>query len=202
MEANVQFIGGNGATGHDLDNVLRAKPALVCDLDGTLRYNPDGEFIHEPDDIEFYDGVIEALWAYREDGFLIFVVTNQGGVAHGHLTPQDFDRQMTRMQEMAKEIDSRGLPFHMTQRCFFMADGTRKRWAFRSLRRKPSYGALAVLENQARMNNVIVDWDASYVIGDREEDRHMAKRADITFVWAGTWRRQIYEQLIGGDGDE
>ncbi|MCS3666416.1 histidinol phosphatase-like enzyme [Salinibacter ruber] len=69
--------------GQDLSNAAFAKPAVVCDLDGTIRFNLEEEYINGPDDIALYRGVIEALWRYRNKGYLVFGVTNQGGVAHG-----------------------------------------------------------------------------------------------------------------------
>lgn len=213
QDPTVDTLSRNGHTPQDLDNVWTAKPALICDLDGTLRYNKNDppesgprSFINDAGDIAFYDHVIEALWRYREDGFLIAIVTNQGGMAHGHMGMPDWHRQQGRMQELATEIDDRGMPTHMTLPAFCMEEGSEDLYSYASLRRKPAYGNLAILENQARMNNARIKWGSSYVIGDRTEDKEMATAArealavdGPTFLWASDWREQIKNEFAGGD---
>jgi len=194
-----QRLSTNGHSEKDLSNTVWLKPAIVCDLDGTVRHNPDGEYINGPDDIAFYDGVLEALWRYRGKGYLIFGVTNQGGVAHGHKTPADFDREMDRMQALATQEHERGWPFHSVKACFFMASGDHDVYGHRSLLRKPRYGALAVLEHEARSQTrqqFIIDWDESYMIGDREEDLACAQAAGVSFMHADDWHAQIQEQIL------
>lgn len=185
-----------------------AKPVLACDLDGTLRYNkndPDG-FINEPSEIAFFDGVIEAVWAYRDRGWLPVIVSNQAGVAHGHMTKKDLDRQMHKMQHLASKRTShdRGWPFLDTRFAMYddRAEGeAAQMYGYRSLNRKPGYGMLANIETRAKANGVVPKWDESVVVGDREEDRKMADRAGLSFWWADQWREQVREEY-GADGGQ
>lgn len=184
-------VGRNG----DLKESVFAKPAFIADLDGTIRRSSSGEFINSPEDIALYDGVIEGLWRYRLDGFLIFGVTNQGGVAYGHKTPDDHQAEMRRMEQLAAQQCARGWPFHQVKACFYMEGGSVEEFAFRSLCRKPYYGQLAVLEDEARANGYIIDWEQSIMVGDRDEDRQCAEAAGVEFHDAETWRRAIRETL-------
>lgn len=202
-------ISPNGHGQKDLRTTWMAKPALVCDLDGTLRYNKDDPegFINSAEEIALYDHVIEALWGYRRDGYIIAIVTNQGGFAYGHLDQATWDRQNGRMHELAEERHEDGWPVHMTLPAKCMAGGSKALYAYASLRRKPSSGMLAVLEHQAELNNVRIKWDESYFIGDRPEDEEVVRHAnrnlegaEITFVTAADWRHQL--ALKYGDGDE
>ena len=174
-----------------------AKPVLAFDLDGTLRYSTaeDSPFIHEPEDIAFYPHVFEAVWDYRDEGWLPVIVTNQGGVAHGHLTPQDFDRQMNRMQAIAQERHPRGWPFLDVRAAFCHEKGDHPQFGVRSLHRKPQIGMLALVEDRARANNVVPKWGESVLVGDMESDEELAERAGITFWPADEWRSAVNERF-------
>lgn len=191
--------------GHHGHQQVLAKPVLACDLDGTLRYNKNDpeDCINEPEEIAFYDGVLEAVWAYRDNGWLPVIVSNQGGVAHGYMEKKDLDRQMNRMQELALEQTphNRGWPFLDTRFCMYMASGDHPMYGYRSLNRKPKYGMLALVENRAKVNGVVPMWDDSVMIGDREEDRDMAEAAGLSFWPADQWRAETKE-AYGGDSDE
>jgi D-glycero-D-manno-heptose 1,7-bisphosphate phosphatase len=125
----------------------------------------------------------EILEVYRAlyQGWLIFGVSNQGGVAHNIKTPQ---------QEM-EEIDTtlalfQRNPFHIVKTCWYH-NGPKARhpiFKHRSLFRKPDIGMLAMCEFEAFNAGLIVDWDLSVFVGDRPEDEECAKRAGIDFEWA------------------
>jgi len=190
-----------------------AKPFLVCDLDGTLRYpkgdpnpeDPEG-FINEPDEIAFYEGVIDTVWGYRDDGWAPVIVSNQAGVAHGHMEKKDLDRQYNRMQELAREQSThgRGWPFLDCRFCMYDDRADHPMYGYRSLNRKPRYGALAGIENRAKTNGVVPMWDQSVMIGDRPEDEQMAEAAGLDFWPAQEWRAAIKEERpeLGGGDDE
>lgn len=209
--SNIILPGLNGQSPEPMDAgqqgtiQFQAKPVLACDLDGTLRYNKDdpGGFINEADEIAFYDGVIEALWLYRDEGWLPVVVSNQGGVAFGHMGKKDLDKQMNKMQELARKADphGRGWPFLDARMCMYHGKSDDRMYGLRSLNRKPRYGMLAGIENRAKANGVIPMWDDSVVIGDREEDEQMAEAAGLAFWQAEPWRERVQEQLLDEDGN-
>ncbi len=157
----------------------KVKPALCLDLDGTIRYSKKGDFINTPDDIALFDDVEEKVWSYRNAGYLIFGVSNQGGVAYGHKLPADVDAEIARTVGLFKRS-----PFHIIKSCLHHPQGICEPFNHRSLLRKPYLGMLAVCEMEAWEAGYIVDWDNSVFVGDREEDRQCARNADITFYWA------------------
>lgn len=154
-------------------------PALCLDLDGTVRYSKRGEFINGPEDVALYDGVEEILWKYRDSGYLIFGITNQGGVAYGYKLRQDHDKELETMMALFERN-----PFHIIKACFHHPEGKVKHYAHRSLLRKPGTGMLALCEVEAWEEGYIVDWDNSLFIGDRDEDYQCAINAGIPFQWA------------------
>ncbi len=158
---------------------FKAQPALCLDLDGTVRYSANGEFINSPDDVRLYPDVETRLWEYRQRGYLVFGISNQGGVAHGLKTPQGNDAEIEAMFSLFERN-----PFHIVKCCYHDPRGKVAPWSHRSLLRKPGYGMLALCEVEAFQGGYIVDWNNSLMVGDRDEDRAMAENAQIDFKWA------------------
>lgn len=64
--------------------------ALLLDFDGTLRRTKSGEkYPRTPDDIEILPGRAEVLRAWRDAGYRLLGVSNQGDVARGKLSEAD-----------------------------------------------------------------------------------------------------------------
>jgi D-glycero-D-manno-heptose 1,7-bisphosphate phosphatase len=156
------------------------RPALCLDLDGTVRYSKNGEFINRPEDIDLFDGVEEKIWQYRDDGYLIFGITNQGGVAFGYKTPAGCEAEI----EATCNLFERN-PFHIIKSSYHHPKGTVEPYNYRSLLRKPDIGMLALCEVDAWQAGYVVDWDRSLFVGDRPEDQECAEWAGIEFRWAG-----------------
>ena len=157
------------------------KPALCVDLDGTVRFNrddPEG-FINRAEEVAIYPGVEAKLWEYRDRGFLIFGVSNQGGVAFGF---KDHAGGMAELERTVALFDRN--PFDMVKLCYHHPEGKVEPYRHRSLLRKPDVGMLALMEHELFDAGYVVDWDRSIVVGDREEDRELASRAGADFLWA------------------
>lgn len=63
--------------------------AVFLDRDGTLNCDEGHYYIYKPEDVVFNPGVIDGLKRLKEAGFLLFIVTNQGGIAKGIYTHED-----------------------------------------------------------------------------------------------------------------
>ena len=64
--------------------MAKSVPAIFLDRDGTI--NVDHGYVHEIDNFEFIDGVIDAMRELKKMGFALVVVTNQSGIARGKFT--------------------------------------------------------------------------------------------------------------------
>lgn len=159
---------------------VQLKPALCLDLDGTVRFSKSGQFVSKPEDIVLYPDVEQRLWKYRNDGFLIVGLTNQGGVAYGFRSEADIVHELDATRRLFRSD-----PFHLIEYCMMHERGTVEPWCHRSLSRKPDIGMLALAERDARVRyGVVIDWDASLLVGDRPEDQACAEKAAIAFSWA------------------
>jgi len=160
-----------------INYVLR--PALCLDLDDTVRYSKKGDYINSPADIALFKGVEETIWGYKNEGFLICGITNQGGIAYGHKTPEDNESELEQTRKLFKKD-----PFDMIMSCYFMPGGKVFPYNHRSLLRKPDIGMLVQCELQAWQQGIIIDWTKSVLVGDRDTDEQCAINAGIQFSWA------------------
>jgi D-glycero-D-manno-heptose 1,7-bisphosphate phosphatase len=157
----------------------KTAPALCLDLDGTIRYSKKGKFINKPEDIALFDGVESKIWEYRDNGYLIFGITNQGGVAYGLKTLEGHQKELDAMMSLFSKN-----PFHTIKSSFHHPSGRVKPYNNRSLLRKPDIGMLVLCEVEAFEAGYVVNWEESLFIGDRPEDEQCAKNAGIKFQWA------------------
>jgi D-glycero-D-manno-heptose 1,7-bisphosphate phosphatase len=145
------------------------RPAAFLDRDGVL--NADSGYPHRPDQIVWIPGAHQAVKAFNDAGYLVFVVTNQSGVGHG-LYDEDAVQRLHRWMnaELAKSgahvDDWRYCPFHPEAR--LPAYRAAHPW------RKPGAGMLLDL-----MRHWPVDAGRSLLIGDRGSDLEAARNADI-----------------------
>ena len=63
--------------------------ALFLDRDGTLI--AEKNYLHKPEQVEFFAGAIAALKRAQDAGFALVMVTNQSGVGRGYYTLADVD---------------------------------------------------------------------------------------------------------------
>lgn len=159
--------------------VPAGRPALFVDLDGTVRDTHSGR-VHplEPWDQYLLPGVRDRLAAYRERGYAIVGVTNQGGVAHGVLTEADV-RAINRhlMEHLAPGI------FDLILYCPFHPRGRLPQYRRASASRKPGPGMAF-----AARDRLGLDLAASIMVGDMETDRAFATAAGIgRFFWAAAF---------------
>lgn len=147
-----------------------ARPAAFLDRDGVL--NDDIGYAHRPDQITWIDGAAEAVRRLNDDGFLVFVVTNQAGVARGYY---DEAAVHSLHEWMAAHLaDATGARIDDWRHCPFHPDGVVE--AFRGPHpwRKPEPGMLLDL-----LAHHDVDLARSFLIGDKQSDLDAAVAAGV-----------------------
>lgn len=64
------------------------KPVVFIDRDGTI--NVEKNYVYRVSDFELIPESLEALQKLTQIGALIYVITNQAGIAKGHYSEEDF----------------------------------------------------------------------------------------------------------------
>jgi histidinol phosphatase-like enzyme len=161
------------------DRSITLRPALLLDLDDTVRKSRSGkQFIQGPEDIILLNEWVEpVIWQYKMRGFCVFGVTNQGGVAHGYKKLAGVLAEGIKTQEAFQRN-----PFDFIFVSYHDPKGSVLPFNTRSLLRKPYYGMAVQAELMAREEGaIILNWDESIMVGDRDEDKQMAKAIDVKY---------------------
>jgi len=145
------------------------KPAVFLDRDGVL--NEDSGYVFRPADLKWVEGAREAVKAINEAGYLVFVVTNQSGVARGLYEESDVQRLHA---WMANELATIGARIDAFEYCPDHPDAVVERYRRASVRRKPGPGMITDL-----ISRYDVDTSRSLLIGDRQIDMEAAHAAGI-----------------------
>ncbi|MES2733604.1 MAG: HAD-IIIA family hydrolase [Bacteroidota bacterium] len=163
-----------------IDNLapnLEVRRVLCLDFDGTIRRSKSGsQFIQNADDIELMPGIEKLINRYKSTGYLIFGISNQGGVAHGIKFPAEIEAEMDKTLSLFSKH-----PFDAIKWCLHMNSGKVFPYNYRSLFRKPDIGMLAEFEEESFRAGFVLDWDNSLFVGDRPEDAQCAQNAGIPF---------------------
>lgn len=67
------------------------RKAIFLDRDGVINHDP-GDYTHSLAEFNVLPTVYEALKALQESGYLLILITNQGGIAKGQYTHQAVDQ--------------------------------------------------------------------------------------------------------------
>lgn len=146
--------------------------AIFIDKDGTLihdiPYNVDVSLI------EFTDGAAEALQLWKEQGYLIVIISNQSGIARNYFTEEDIAgvKEFIKLQLALHHIALDGFYY-----CPHHPQGINRKYAIECDCRKPAAGL--ILKAAKDLN---VDIASSWMIGDILHDVEAGKRAGCRTV--------------------
>ena len=144
-------------------------PAIFLDRDGTI--NVDHGYVHEIDNFQFIDGVIDAMRELKKMGFALVLVTNQSGIARGMFSEDQF-MQLTEWMDWSladRDVDLDGIYF-----CPHHPEAKEEAYRQSCECRKPQPGML--LSAQQELN---IDMAASYIVGDKIDDLLAGKAAGV-----------------------
>jgi D-glycero-D-manno-heptose 1,7-bisphosphate phosphatase len=131
--------------------------AIFLDRDGTL--NVDVGYLHRLEDLELYPWTADALRLLKRAGYLLVVVTNQSGIAHGLIAPEFVPACHA---EMRRRLQPAGADLDALYFCNHHPRGSIKDLATECRCRKPLPG---MVEDAAR--DLQIDPAQSWVVGDK-----------------------------------
>lgn len=138
--------------------------ALFLDRDGVI--NVEVNYLYKIEDFIFIDGIFELCTKYQNEGYFIFVVTNQSGIARGFYTQEDFDVLTSWMIE---EFLKRGVTINKVYFCPHHPEISGECNC-----RKPKAGM--IFEAKQEFD---IDLENSILVGDKERDIEAATLSGI-----------------------
>lgn len=77
--------------------------AVILDRDGVLNKD-DAGYTHRIEDLQLIEGSAEAVRLLNDNGYYVFVVSNQSGVGRGYYTHQDMVNFNNALRNKVKEV--------------------------------------------------------------------------------------------------
>ena len=139
--------------------------AVFLDRDGVINRKGGPYYIFSEEDFSFNIGVFEALRYFSDKGYLLIVITNQGGIAKGYFTSDQIDKLHDLMK---KKLAAAGINIEAVYYCPHHPDVSKCEC------RKP--GSL-LFEKAISEHNI--DRGSSFMIGDSAIDVEASEKAGV-----------------------
>jgi len=149
------------------------KKAVFLDRDGTINY--DYKYVHKFSNFRFRHNVVKGLKYLYKNKYLIFVVTNQAGIAKGKFKVSDLEILHKKLLSYLKK---RKVIISAIEFCPFHPKGIIKKYKKKSSYRKP--GNMMIKKIVKEWN---VDIKKSFMLGDNKKDELAAKKTKLYFEY-------------------
>jgi len=146
------------------------KRAIFLDRDGVISPDDFG-YLSNPEEYHLYPYTIEALKIFKELNFLLFVVTNQSGIARGYFTIDDLEKVLAKMRSL---LSTGGIELDGVYYSPYYKDGIVPPYNIDHIDRKPGIGMFKKAYSEFHFQI-----EGSWMIGDRISDLGFGRNAHL-----------------------
>jgi D-glycero-D-manno-heptose 1,7-bisphosphate phosphatase len=146
--------------------------AIFFDRDGVINDETGHYYITHPKDFILNRGVIELLKWLKSEGFLLIIITNQGGISRGFYTKQDTMLIHSRMVEL---LNKNGIVIDEIYYCPHHPENER------CICRKPD-----TVQIEKAITRFSINPEESFFVGDRDTDIEAGKKAGLKTIQVKT----------------
>jgi len=134
--------------------------ALFLDRDGVI--NKNYGYVYSKENFDFFDGIFDLCRKATEEGYKIFIITNQSGIGRGYYALEDF---MTLTSWMCDQFNEQGILIDKVYFSPYHVDAAIPEYKGDHFTRKPNPGM--ILQAQKEFD---IDLDLSIIVGDSISD--------------------------------
>lgn len=170
------------------ETVDTIKKAIFLDRDGTISSDEFG-YISDPALYKLYPFTGEALRLLQSLGYLLFIVTNQSGIARGYFSLEQLEAVHSRMREL---LASEGVKLDKIFFSPYWKDGIVEPYNVNHEDRKPGLGMFKQAKEEFHF-----DTCHSWMLGDRYSDVAFGKKAGLKTILllSGNGREELTSDL-------
>lgn len=170
---------------------MKNKICAFLDRDGVINF--DRGYIENFSKIRFRKGVIKGLKKISKKNYLIFIITNQAGIAKGHIKYKELTILNKKLINFFKK---KGIKITKIKFCPHHEKGIIKKYSIKCKCRKPGNLMIKEVFNRWR-----VDKKKSFMIGDRLKDYQAAKKSKLYFEYAKPNFKDQIDKIINKIND-
>ena len=156
--------------------------AAFLDRDGVI--NNDYGYIDSWKRFKFCDGIEIQLRNLINQGFELFIITNQAGIAKKKFSENDFEKLHLKFKDFHLK---NGILINDLVYCPYHKESKIKKYRIDSDWRKPNNGMIRHL-----LKNYDINMSKSFMIGDNESDKKCANKSKIYFEYS---KKNFYTQV-------
>lgn len=150
------------------------KKAVFLDRDGVI--NLDRGYINKFSNIKFRNGVINGLKFLTKKKYLIFIITNQAGVAKGYITYKELIKLNS---DFLKFFKKKKIKIAKIEFCPHHKNGIIKKYKKKCNCRKPGNLMIKKIFSKWKIKKKY-----SFMIGDNLKDKQAATKSNLYFEYA------------------
>ena len=158
------------------------KTAVFLDRDGTINY--DDGYTYKFSKFKFRPFVLKGLKYLTKKKYLIFIVTNQAGIAKGKFKVSDLKKLHNKLISI---FIKNNIIIDEIKYCPYHPHAIVKKYKKKTAYRKP--GNLMIKDLIKKWN---VDIKKSFMLGDRESDELAAKKSKLYYEYV---EKNFYSQV-------
>jgi D-glycero-D-manno-heptose 1,7-bisphosphate phosphatase len=166
--------------------------AVFLDRDGVITQDPP-HYAHRTDQLRLIPHSADAIRLLNENGFKVFIVSNQSGIARGYYPEKD---TLSFNKELKKELLKKNASIDGIYYCPHHPNAKIKSYRIKCDCRKPEPG---MIQKASEEHNI--DLSNSFMIGDRTGDIIAGKKAGCKtiHVLTGVGRNELSNEDLKAD---
>ena len=161
---------------------MKKKPAVFLDRDGTINHDYGYTYLFK--NFKFRPFVIKGLKYLTNKKYLIFIVTNQAGIAKGKFKVSDLNKLHKKMLSYLKK---RGIKINEIQYCPYHPNAIISSYKKKTNLRKP--GNLMIKKILRKWK---IDKKKSFMLGDQQSDKIASESSNLYFEFV---KKNFYKQI-------